>query len=212
MMPFWLRGAVSSRHLEALESLGSPGRPGERISAVSAQVGEALASVTKLVAESALPGARLVRIVWFTKDETANWGVPWHQDRIIAVSERHDLPGFRNWSRKAGLWHCEPPIELLQQMRFVRLHLDDCNADNGAMRIASGSHVEGMVPDAEAADVASRYPQEVCSAARGDVQILPMLTLHCSEPASVRTPRRAIRLDYAAFELPHPLTWTVHGS
>lgn len=46
----------------------------------------------------AFPNLRPTRVVTFDKSETANWGVPWHQDRVIAVQERHDVDGFENWS------------------------------------------------------------------------------------------------------------------
>ena len=163
--------------------------------------------VTALIRRHALSGAALVRVVWFSKDAGANWGVPWHQDRVIAVAGRHDVPGFGPWSCKAGIWHCEPPLPVLEQMRFVRVHLDDCDATNGAMEIARGSQAAGPVPTVEAARIAAHYPNELCAARRGDVQILPMLVLHRSLPAATQAPRRALRLDFAAAELPEPLSW-----
>ena len=71
---------------------------------------------------AALGGARPVRLVSFDKKEGTNWGVPWHQDRVIAVRERCDVEGYSNWSQKAGVWHCEPPISVLSKMLFVRVH------------------------------------------------------------------------------------------
>jgi hypothetical protein len=149
----------------------------------------------------------LTRVVWFRKDARANWGVPWHQDRVIAVDERHDVPGFTNWSRKGAHWHCQPPMDLFRHMRFVRVHLDDCNAENGAMEVARGSEAQGLVPEVDAAAIAGRYPTEICSACRGDIQVLPMLVLHRSRPATLDAPRRALRLDYALTDLPFPLAW-----
>ncbi len=204
----WLRCALGPQDLVALDRIaGDAGRPGGRIGWTEPDAAAALAPITRLIDRKALPGARLVRVVWFSKDSQSNWGVPWHQDRIIAVAERHDVPGFGNWSCKSGLWHCEPPQAILDAMLFVRVHLDDCDASNGAMEIARGSHAAGSVPMAEAAKVAETYPTECCSAQRGDVQILPMLVLHRSLPAQVDAPRRALRLDFAAAPLPMPLQW-----
>jgi hypothetical protein len=76
------------------------------------------------------------------------------------------------------------------------------------MEIAAGSHVKGLVPLAEAEGVARRYPGEVCLARRGDILVLPMLTLHRSLPARDPRPRRTLRIDMADFALPAPLAWT----
>lgn len=206
--PIWLRDRLSPETLEWIEKIAEgAGRPGGRLDWTDPAIAAALAPVTDLVRRHALPDARLVRVVWFTKDDKANWGVPWHQDRVIAVADRHDVPEYRNWSQKGGVWHCEPPLEIFARMRFVRLHLDDCDADNGAMEIARGSEALGVVPNAEASSTAERYPVEMCTANRGDIQILPMLVLHRSQPAKTSAPRRALRLDYASGALPAPLAW-----
>jgi hypothetical protein len=204
----WLRGSLGTLALAALDRLADrDGAPGKRFDWTACDVARALTPVTEAVLQHGMSGARLVRAVGFTKDAVANWGVPWHQDRVIAVRERHDVPGLGNWSKKGGIWHCEPPITVLQAMRFVRVHLDDCNEMNGAMEIARGSEAAGAVSDRDAAEVATRYPAEVCAAQRGDIQILPMLVLHRSRPARSDAPRRVLRLDYALAEAPEPLAW-----
>lgn len=205
--PLWLRNALDPKALAALDRVfDGTDRPGGRVNWSDPAIGPAFAPVTAAL-QPHLPGARLTRVVWFTKDAQANWGVPWHQDRVIAVADRHDLLGFANWSLKRGLWHCEPPLALFAQMRFVRVHLDDCDAANGAMEIARGSEAEGLIPEKQAAELAARYPTELCAAHRGDIQILPMLVLHRSRPATSDAHRRALRLDYALTDLPTPLSW-----
>jgi hypothetical protein len=206
----WLRNALERSDLAALDQIAGDGagRPGFRVIWTDPAIAPILAKVTAAL-RFALPGARLTRVVWFSKDAQANWGVPWHQDRVVAVAERHDVSGYTNWSCKSGVWHCEPPLDLFAQMRFVRVHLDDCNAANGAMEIALGSEVEGLVRETQAAEIAARYPSELCAAERGDIQILPMLVLHRSRPATSDAPRRALRLDYALTDLPAPLSWCV---
>jgi hypothetical protein len=96
-------------------------------------------------------------------------------------------------------------------MVFVRIHLDDTDAINGAMEIALGSHLSGRVSSDEAAEVATAAPSEVCTASKGDVLILKMLTLHRSKSANLATQRRALRIDYAAEKLPAPLEWAFEG-
>ena len=68
--------------------------------------------------------ARVVRGIFFDKQPTANWKVPWHQDLTIAVKNRLEIPDFQPWSVKAGIPHVQPPVEILEQMLTVRIHLD----------------------------------------------------------------------------------------
>lgn len=204
----WLRDALDTATLTGLDRIAEGAAlPGGRVDWTEPAIADALAPITAVMRSKTQPKAKLVRVVWFTKDSQSNWGVPWHQDRIIAVAEKHEVAGFSNWSQKRGVWHCEPPARLFSQMWFVRVHLDDCDATNGAMEIAVGSETEGAITESRAAEIAARYPVEVCDARRGDIQILPMLVLHRSRPATSTAPRRALRLDYAMGDLPTPLTW-----
>jgi len=205
----WIRGAIPEQDLTALEAAASLGpRPGQRIGLAFNELScfSPEGSITTALAPI-LPGARPVRVVGFNKSEAANWVLPWHQDRVIAVDARENVAGFGNWTSKSGVWHCEPPIEILQPMLFVRLHLDDASEANGAMRIAVGSHRAGFVAAADAACIAERCPEEVATARRGDILVLKMLTLHRSRPSQSPAGRRTLRIDFANFDLPPPLAW-----
>lgn len=148
-----------------------------------------------------------VRAVLFDKAPGANWALPWHQDRVIAVKDRADVAGFRNWTRKGGVWHCEPPESLLSRMLFVRFHLEPSTSKTGAMEIALCSHRRGLVPVERAAEVAESCPLEVSEAESGDELVLSMLTVHRSQAARTPTRRRVLRVDYASAVLPDPLAW-----
>lgn len=152
------------------------------------------------------PAAKPVRVVAFNKTPTTNWGVPWHQDRVIAVANQQDVQGYNKWTKKSDVWHCEPPQQILDEMLFVRVHLDDTDQSNGAMDIAVGSHISGIIPASIAEETAHRYPIECCEAKRGDVLVLKMLTLHGSKPSKVGFSRRVLRIDFASFNLPAPLS------
>jgi ectoine hydroxylase-related dioxygenase (phytanoyl-CoA dioxygenase family) len=154
-----------------------------------------------------------VRIVAFNKSPTSNWAVAWHQDRVIAVDERCDEPGYTNWVMKDDVWHCEPPIELLHKLVFVRVHFDACDETNGAMEIAVGSHRMGLVDARRAKEVAEAHQMEVCRAAPGDVLLVKALTLHRSGSSVVQVNRRALRVDYARRrDLAARLNWSLPAS
>ncbi|WP_426033756.1 phytanoyl-CoA dioxygenase family protein [Cypionkella sp. TWP1-2-1b2] len=153
------------------------------------------------------PDFHAVRAMVFNKTEANNWGVPWHQDRLIAVAARHEVEGFHNWSQKAGVWQCEPPLDFLNQMLFVRLHLDPAEADSGPMEIALYSHHAKLIPSATCDATAAAHQTELCTAQRGDILILHMLTLHRSRPAAQPSARRTLRVDFTKSALPAPLEW-----
>lgn len=204
----WLRNAISPAELEQLRELSAlRGKPGERVSRTSPlfEAVEAL-SLNKQI-QVIWPNMQPVRMVSFDKTAESNWSVPWHQDRVVAVKNRADVSGYVNWSEKAGAWHCEPPESLLEHMLFVRIHLDRCTEENGAMEVALRSHKHGKVHADDAESVAGRCVKEFTEAEAGDVLVLPMLTLHRSASAEVRDNRRVLRVDYASFELSRPLEW-----
>ncbi len=90
-----------------------------------------------------------VRVLFFDKNPAANWKVAWHQDLTIAVREQRAVADFGPWSVKAGIPHVQPPVAVLERMITLRLHLDDCAAENGALRVLPGSHGAGrLAPEA----------------------------------------------------------------
>lgn len=202
----WLRGALSETDISALEAICDLGAaPGVRISAAP-NVIAALKPVTH-IASTLLRGAQPVRLVAFNKSEAGNWSLPWHQDRVIAVRDRAEIPGYSNWTRKSGVWHVEPPIGLLERMVFLRVHIDGADAEAGCLEIASGTHAHGLVSASEAERIATEAGIESCIARRGDVLAAKALILHRSAASRRPVTRRALRIDYSADTLPSPLEW-----
>lgn len=201
----WVRGAVSGAGLLALDqTFHRDDAPGERYPVED--VRGVLREMTS-IARVGLPRATPVRVVFFNKRQDNNWTLPWHQDRVIALRERVETPGFANWTNKAGVWHAEPPIELLERMIFARIHLDGADEDNGCLQLALGTHRRGKIAAADAESIANAAPIESCTAKRGDVLFAKALILHRSSPSRSGASRRALRIDYCAEELPSPLAW-----
>lgn len=151
--------------------------------------------------------ARLVRAVAFDKSPEANWFVPWHQDRTIAVRVKADTPGFEAWTRKDGVDHVEPPVAVLEHMVTLRIHLDDCDEDDGPLEVLSGSHRRGRLDKAAIGDLVERTPGTLCLALRGDILAMSPLTIHRSQRARRPRTRRILHLDWAACALPTPLVF-----
>lgn len=204
----WLRQILHQETLEQLDMLYTGmGQAGERITALAPfdapEIRQALSRF--------LPDAFATRAVAFDKSGGRNWALPWHQDRVIAVSKRQETPHAKNWSRKGGTWHCEPPEAVLRSMLFVRLYLDNVSERTGGMQMALGSHNRGVLPKDEVQSLAEHCVQEAEHARRGDVLVMNMLLVHRSLPAQSQQLRRVIRVDYANRALPEPLEWAMQG-
>jgi ectoine hydroxylase-related dioxygenase (phytanoyl-CoA dioxygenase family) len=161
------------------------------------------ALVDEVLGEDAIP----VRGILFDKVPGANWKVPWHQDLTIAVAERHEVDGFGPWSMKAGVLHVQPPACVLEKMLTVRIHLDACGRENGALRVVAGSHRLGRLPEEMAARLGTEGPVHDCEAGAGDALLMRPLLLHASSASENPLHRRVIHVDYAAAELPDGLRW-----
>jgi hypothetical protein len=152
-------------------------------------------------------GFRAVRGLFFDKTQGANWPVLWHQDLSLAVRERYDLPGWNNWSIKRGTHHVQPPPEILARLVTLRLHLDDCPAENGALRVLPASHRQGILSRDAIRDIGDDRARAITAEA-GDALLMRPLILHASRPAQAPTHRRVLHLEFAPDDLlPAGLTW-----
>jgi hypothetical protein len=167
---------------------------------------QALARDPRLL-ELAGPHFFAVRALLFDKRPESNWGLTWHQDTTIAVRERVELPGFGPWTVKDGVPHTIAPSALLSRMVSLRVHLDDCGADAGPLRVKPGSHRHGRLSSAELEQVTQEIETVDCLAARGDVLRFSPLIVHGSTSSSGAAHRRVLQLEYACDELPGGLMW-----
>jgi ectoine hydroxylase-related dioxygenase (phytanoyl-CoA dioxygenase family) len=147
-----------------------------------------------------------VRATFLDKVPGANWKIAWHQDSMIAVRERRDVEGFGPWAVKAGIVHVQPPAGILERMLAVRIHLDDCTRDNGALRVLPGTHRFGWI-DHEAGLWRSRVPEVCCEVRAGGLLLMRPLILHASSPAATPAHRRVLHFEFASFDLPGGLEW-----
>jgi hypothetical protein len=140
---------------------------------------------------------RAVRAIYFDKSAGINWLVAWHQDLTISVRRRVDVPGFGPWSTKDGVPHVQPPIELLEQMLTVRLHLDDCDETNGALRIIPASHSFGRLSAERIIQLRQKNSEFVCCASAGDALLMFPLLLHASNRSRSTHRRRILHIEFA---------------
>lgn len=199
-----LRGLFDAGEVASLATLASDG-PGRRLRGgdLAKRIEPATTAARALIGRAANP----VRAVLFDKTAEANWAVAWHQDRTIVVRERRDVEGFGPWSRKDGLLHVAPPIDVLDAMATLRIHLDPCGADNAPLKVAIGSHRLGRIPAHDVHARAGQHVQLECLAEAGDVWAYSTPILHASERARRPSRRRVLQVDYAVGDLPGGLVW-----
>ncbi len=168
-----------------------------------AQSSEVRALIEPVMGEHFFP----VRGILFDKIPDANWKVPWHQDVTIAVREKVAAEGFGPWSIKANVLHVQPPPSILENMLSVRLHLDECGEENGALRVIPGSHVRGRIPEAEILATREQIPERVCAVGAGGALLMRPLLLHASSSSHIPGHRRVVHLDFASIQLPAGMHW-----
>ena len=160
---------------------------------------EAAETVTEFI-RSCFPEAGLVRSILFNKNGELNWSVRWHHDSVICVKEKIEVEGFGPWSLKYGVNHVRIPTEYLDSMITARLHLDDANADNGALQVIPGSHRHGFLSRDEISRMTDKAV--LCEAEPGDLLLMKPMILHHSEHAESSRLRRVLHLEYIYRRLP----------
>jgi Phytanoyl-CoA dioxygenase (PhyH) len=155
----------------------------------------------------ALPtDARAVQCALFVKSIASNWLVSLHQDLSIPVAERVDNPDYHGWSEKEGELFVQPPVSILNDMVAVRLHLDDCDERNGALRVVPGSHRLGRLTTAKATGVRNAQGQVCVQVPRGGAMVMKPLLLHASSKA-FHNRRRVLHFVFGPGKLPGRLRW-----
>ena len=149
---------------------------------------------------------RLIKAIYFNKNARHNWSVPWHQDKTIAVRNKAEVPGFKNWTVKQGVTHVQPPLEVLAKITAIRIALDDTNASNGGLKILPRSHI-GILNQTQINCITKQRSSLSLNMKAGDALMMHPLTLHSSNKSINHNPRRIIHLEYSSGDLPIGLTW-----
>jgi ectoine hydroxylase-related dioxygenase (phytanoyl-CoA dioxygenase family) len=164
--------------------------------------------IRSLVAPFLGEGAFPVRGVYFDKTIETNWKVAWHQDLSIAVQEKIDVAGFGPWSIKAEVVHVQPPIEILEGLLALRIHLDACSELNGALRVIPGSHLQGRLNSGQIQSYRQKANEVTCCVGPGGVLMMRPLLLHNSSASTKpECHRRVIHIEFSGQQLPGGLRW-----
>jgi len=148
-----------------------------------------------------------VQCNFFEKSQDQNWLVPIHQDLSIPVTERVENAALTCWAEKQGSLFVQPPDIVLQELVAVRLHVDECGNDDGALRVVPGSHELGRLNNDDALEVRGHLGEVVCSVPKGGALLMKPLVLHASSKATGHSRRRVLHFVFGPRILPLGLTW-----
>ena len=147
----------------------------------------------------------LTKAIYFDKPSESNWFVAYHQDLSISVDKKADLENYVNWTFKKSQNGVQPPIHILNDTITIRIHLDDTDKNNGALRVIPKSHLNGIVrSDSKEWNIRNEF---VCEVKKGGVMLMKPLTLHASNKTTNGKKRRVIHLEINKHQLAAPLKW-----
>lgn len=150
--------------------------------------------------------AFLMKAIFFNKPPDANWYVTWHQDRAINVSEKKETDGFTGWTQKEEVISVLPPVEINHNCFSIRIHLDDTDEQNGALKVLHGSHKERL-SDAQIQLISANSVAYTIEMMAGGIHLMKPLMLHASAKSKSQKQRRVIHLEFSSLELPNGLQW-----
>lgn len=148
----------------------------------------------------------VVKSIYFDKPETSNWYVAYHQDLTISVDQKMQLEGFGPWTTKQNQFAVQPPLDILQNIYTIRIHLDDTDENNGALKVVPGSHAKGIYRP-ETIDWTIET-ETLCQVDKGGIMIMKPLLLHGSNRTTNGKRRRVIHIEFSDRELPAGLNWS----
>ena len=87
----------------------------------------------------------------------------------------------------------------------IRIHLDDTDSRNGALKIVPGSHKKRLT-NSEINTITENCVPYLCEVPAGGIQLMKPLILH-SSAKSKKQKRRVIHLEFASLELFDGIDW-----
>jgi len=153
------------------------------------------------------PTSVAVQCILFDKSPERNWLVALHQDLSIPVAQRIDSDACSGWSEKDGMTFVQPPISVLESVVAVRLHLDPCPADSGALRVVPGSQRWGRLSPGRTEEIRREHGEVTVEVSQGGALVMRPLLLHASSKASKPVRRRVLHFVFGPRELPLRLRW-----
>ncbi|MEP6712153.1 MAG: phytanoyl-CoA dioxygenase family protein [Ferruginibacter sp.] len=148
----------------------------------------------------------VVKSIYFDKPGQSNWLVAYHQDLTISVDKKIDVKGFSAWTVKQNQFAVVPPLNILESNFTIRIHLDDTDKNNGALKVIPSSHLKGIYRP-ETIDWTIEK-ETICNVKKTGIMIMRPLLLHASNKTTNNNKRRVIHIEFSNCSLPNELEWS----
>lgn len=163
-------------------------------------------NLKKLIREVVGGNYFIVKSIYFDKPQSSNWYVSYHQDLTISVDKKTPIDGYGPWTVKQNQFAVQPPIDILENITTIRIHLDDTDENNGALRVVPGSHIKKIYrPETINWE---KETEAVCTVPKGGAMLMKPLLLHSSSRTTNNKARRVIHIELSDKELPDGLQWS----
>ncbi len=148
----------------------------------------------------------VVKSIYFDKPEDSNWFVAYHQDLTISVDKKLDIQGFGPWTSKHQQFAVQPPLSILEDNFTIRIHLDDTDEGNGALKVIPQSHLKEIYrPENIDWNIET---ETTCPVKKGGIMFMKPLLLHASNRTSNHQKRRVVHIEFSRSNLPENLKWS----
>ena len=148
----------------------------------------------------------VVKSIYFDKPEKSNWFVSYHQDLTISVDKKQESIGFANWTTKHNQFAVQPTSDILENIFTIRIHLDDTNEENGALKVLEKSHLKA-INRIDNLDLINEK-EVFCNVKSGGIMLMKPLLFHGSNKTTNDKNRRVIHIEFSNKILPRNLQWS----
>ncbi len=148
----------------------------------------------------------VVKSIYFDKPEKSNWFVSYHQDLTISVDKKQEAKGFGNWTTKYNQFAVQPTLDILENIFTIRIHLDNTDEKNGALKVLEKSHLKAIN---RIDNLILKDEKEVfCNVNSGGIMLMKPLIFHGSNKTTNEKNRRVIHIEFSNKKLPNDLNWS----
>jgi Phytanoyl-CoA dioxygenase (PhyH) len=157
----------------------------------------ASSGLTVIVREFLGPDAFPFRAALLGQPCAAAWKLDWHQDTSLPMRSLREGQGWGPWLVKAGIVHSQAPAGALADVLSLRLPLRSASPHAAPLRVLPGTHLLGVLDDAELSRLVCQRAALDCVVPRGGVLALKPLLVHAPGEHPSPVPPRMLVIDYA---------------
>lgn len=152
----------------------------------------------------------VIKSIYFDKPKKSNWFVSYHQDLTISVDKKIEIEGFGPWTVKQNQFAVQPTLAILENIFTIRIHLDDTDENNGALKVIDKSHSKSIYrPETIDWDLEK---ETICNVNSGGIMLMKPLLLHGSNRTQNNKKRRVIHIEFSNMSLPESLNWSEYSN